>query len=278
MAAPQSQVGGHSQEFGGTLRTDRWWLGPLLVLGGLSAFIVYATWAGFQAAHYYSAPYLSPFYSPVIWTDLSAAGHAPLWHAWFGEWPAWWPSILPASPAMLILVVPASFRVTCYYYRKAYYRAFAGSPPGCAVVPLGKGKRTYKGETGLLIFQNLHRYALYLALAYIPILGFDAAVSFYRDGQFGVGVGSIVLTLNVVFLAGYTFGCHSLRHLIGGRYDCMTCERGKPQARYKLWKGVGFLNMRHQHFAWVSLIWVGFTDAYVRLVSMGIITDLNTWN
>ena len=31
-------------------------------------------------------------------------------------------------------------------------------------------------------------------------------------------------------------------------------------------------------FAWMSLFWVGFTDVYVRLVSMGVITDLNTWN
>jgi hypothetical protein len=31
-------------------------------------------------------------------------------------------------------------------------------------------------------------------------------------------------------------------------------------------------------FAWASLLWVGFTDVYVRLVSMGVITDLNTWN
>ena len=31
-------------------------------------------------------------------------------------------------------------------------------------------------------------------------------------------------------------------------------------------------------FAWVSLIWVVFTDVYVRLVSMGVITDLNTWD
>jgi hypothetical protein len=31
------------------------------------------------------------------------------------------------------------------------------------------------------------------------------------------------------------------------------------------------------NFAWVSLFWVAFTDVYVRLVSMGILRDLNTW-
>jgi hypothetical protein len=27
-------------------------------------------------------------------------------------------------------------------------------------------------------------------------------------------------------------------------------------------------------FAWASLLWVGFTDAYVRLLSMGVWSDL----
>ena len=72
--------------------------------------------------------------------------------------PSWWPWFLPASPAFLILAFPGSFRFTCYYYRKAYYRSFAATPPACAVSALPQKK--YKGETALLIFQNLHRYAL----------------------------------------------------------------------------------------------------------------------
>src|SRR5690606_12784465 len=117
---------------------------------------------------------------------------------------------LPASPAILILVFPLTFRMSCYYYRKAYYRAFAGSPPGCAVGPLAAGKHEYRGETALLLIQNLHRYALYFALAFIVFLGKDAFEAFFRDGEFGIGVGSIILTINVVLIAGYTFGCHSL--------------------------------------------------------------------
>ena len=31
--------------------------------------------------------------------------------------------------------------------------------------------------------------------------------------------GTLVLALNVVLLSGYTLGCHSLRHLVGGRTD-----------------------------------------------------------
>jgi hypothetical protein len=37
---------------------------------------------------------------------------------------------------------------------------------------------------------------------------------------------------------------------------------------------VSWLNERHPLFAWLSLIWVGLTDLYIRLVSMGIIRDL----
>ncbi|MDB4278853.1 succinate dehydrogenase [Deltaproteobacteria bacterium] len=239
----------------------------------LTLFSIYVTWAAFQGENYYANPYLSPLYSPVLYTDPSAVGSAPLAHAWLGAWPSWWPSFLPASPALLILFFPGVFRFTCYYYRKAYYRAFTGSPPACAVNPVTSG--TYRGETAWLIFQNLHRYALYFAVAYIFILYYDAFISLFRNGEFGIGVGSVVLFLNATFLGGYTFGCHALRHLVGGGFDCMSC--GEETVRYGAWKRVSWLNARHNRFAWMSLVWVGFTDVYVRMVSMGVITDLNTW-
>jgi hypothetical protein len=263
-------VGGHPKGFGATCRTDNWWAGAAATLAGLLAFIVYVTWASFQGEHFTSGPYLSPFYSPVLFTPPGGEGAS---HAWLGQWPGWWPAFLPASPALLILVVPASFRFTCYYYRKAYYRSFAGSPPGCAAGPLAS--RPYQGETRLLLFQNLHRYALYLAALYIPILYYDAFVAFSWEGQFGIGVGTIVLLVNATLIAGYTFGCHSFRHLIGGRSDCMSC--GQATAQYGAWRFASWFNARHMQFAWFSLVWVMLTDLYVRLCSMGIITDLNTW-
>ncbi len=276
MTAPHLPVaGGHANGFASTTRTDRWWTGPATTFAVLALFAVYTTWAAFQGEHYYAAPYLSPFYSPVLFSDPTAPGAAPLSHALFGAWPDWWPAFLPVSPALFILIFPGSFRFTCYYYRKAYYRSFVGSPPGCAVGPLPK--HTYRGETGLLIFQNLHRYALYFALLFIPILYFDAGLAFFKDGKFGVGVGSLVLLLNATLLAGYTFGCHSFRHLIGGRKDCMS-NCGAHTASYSAWQRATWFNERHMNFAWVSLIWVMATDVYVRLVSMGVITDLNTWS
>jgi len=266
-------TGPNKQGFGATERCDRWWVGPTATFLGLSAFVVYATWAALQGEHYFVGNYLSPFYSPPLFVDPTAPG-AAIGHAWIGDWPTWWPGFLPTSPAILILIFPLSFRFTCYYYRKAYYRSFAGSPPGCAVGAISQ--KNYRGETRLLLIQNLHRYALYFALIFIGILYYDAFQAFFRNGELGIGVGSVVLLLNATLIAGYTFGCHSLRHLVGGRLDCFSCTSG-TKLRHRAWKRVTFFNERHMLFAWMSLFWVGFTDLYVRLVSMGVITDYNTW-
>jgi hypothetical protein len=276
MATRQLPVlGGHPEQPLATIRNDAWWVGPGLTLFVLLSFLVYATWAMLQASHYYTAPYLSPLYEPLIFIKTGVEGGAPLEHSWFGEWPAFFPAIVPASPAFLILPFPGLFRLTCYYYRKAYYRAFSGSPPACAVVP-ATPSRPYRGETAFLLFQNLHRYAFYIALAFVVFLYQGAFRAFFKDGEFGVGVGSIVLLVNATLLASYTFGCHSFRHLIGGRDDCMSC--GEPTLKYGAWKKASWLNARHMQFAWTSLFSVGLADVYVRLVSMGVIHDFNTWS
>ena len=147
------------------------------------------------------------------------------------------------------------------------------SPPSCAVRGL---PRRYRGETALLLFQNLHRYTLYGALLLLVCLWWEGLAAFFRDGQFGIGVGTVVMLINAALLTGYTFGCHSWRHLIGGRHDCFTCD-GAVSPRYRLWKGSSWLNERHMAFAWFSLVWVAFTDFYIYLVSSGTIRDLNTW-
>src|SRR6202040_2768782 len=104
------------RSFGETTRADVWWLQPLLVFLGFSTFIVYSTWAAFQGAHYFSGNYISPFYSPAVF------GASP--HSWFGSKPNSWPGCLIFSPALLILWAPGGFRLTCNYYRGAYYKAF----------------------------------------------------------------------------------------------------------------------------------------------------------
>jgi hypothetical protein len=136
--------------------------------------------------------------------------------------------------------------------------------------------RSYRGETALLLFQNLHRYTLYGALFLIVCLWWEAFAAFFRDGRFGIGVGTAVMLMNAALLSAYTFGCHSWRHLIAGRLDCFSCDRAALPA-YRVWKGSSWLNERHMAFAWLSLVWVAFTDLYIYLLSIGTIRDLNTW-
>ena len=147
-------------------------------------------------------------------------------------------------------------------------------PPACAVG--ARPQRNYKGETALFLFQNLHRYTLYIAIAYIFILSYDAYLAFWRDGRFGIGVGTVILLINPILLATYTLGCHSFRHLVGGQLNCFSCD-ARSEARHGIWKSVSWLNARHMRFAWFSLVWVGLADFYVRMVSMGYIRDLSTW-
>ena len=184
-------------DLGVTTRKDAWWVQPLVVFLALSAFVVYATWAAFQGNHYRFGPYLSPFYSPELFGDPKTA--------WFGAKPGWWPVWLVFSPALLILPFPAGFRVTCYYYRGAYYKAFWADPPSCTV---GEPRSHYRGESSLpLIIQNVHRYFLYIALVVHPGSGARRlgwrVVRRSATGvkHFGMGVGSLVLIANVVLLA-----------------------------------------------------------------------------
>jgi hypothetical protein len=242
-----------------TERKDSWWVGPLLTLLVLSGFIVYATWAALQGDHYTYGPYLSPFYSPEIF------GYSQ--HAWFGPPPAWWPGFIPFSPAILILWAPGGFRFTCYYYRGAYYKAFWADPPGCAV---GEPRKSYLGENSFpLIIQNIHRYFLYLAVVIWGVLSYDAIKAFIWEDGFGIGVGTLLLTVNAVLIACYTFGCHSMRHILGGRKDALP----KGAVGKSCYDCSSALNRRHMLFAWCSLFSVALSDVYVRLCSMGIISD-----
>ena len=261
----QVQIAAPVRGWGQTARPDAWWLQPLAVFCGLSTFIIYSTWAAFQGEYYHSGPYLSPFYSPEVFGESA--------HSLLGPKPGWWPVWLPFSPAFLILWAPVGFRLTCYYYRGAYYKAFWADPPSCAV---GEPRESYLGENSFpLIIQNIHRYFLIFALALLVFLSLDVwnALWFADPAtgslSFGIGVGTLVLALNVILLGSYTLGCHSLRHLVGGRQDRMA----GAGVRRQTYDCVSCLNRRHMLYAWMSLVWVGFSDVYVRLCAMGIWSD-----
>jgi hypothetical protein len=253
--------------FGQTMRRDAWWVQPLIVFIVLAGFLVYATWAALQNSNYAFGNYLSPFYSPLLFADSP--------HAWIhGGRPSWLPSFLPFSPALIILPFPAGFRLTCYYYRGAYYKSFWADPPNCAV---GEPRKSYRGEKSFpLIIQNIHRYFLYIAVIFLIILASDAwrAMWFFdRDTgreNFGIGLGTIILIVNVVLLSGYTLGCHSLRHLVGGYIDQLS----RAPVRRKTYDCVSCLNRGHMRWAWLSLVWVAFSDLFIRLCAMGIWHDV----
>jgi hypothetical protein len=238
-----------SDRLGSTDRRDAWWLAPALTALGLSVLGGYSFWAALQSAHYEFGPYLSPLYSPRI--------VAP-----------WW----PLSPALLILIPPVMFRATCYYYRKAYYRAFFLDPPACAVGEAHRGK--YTGEMKFpFVLQNLHRFAFYLAFLWLFFLWHDVWQALWFDGRFGIGVGTLVILASTGTLTLYTFSCHSFRHLIGGNLDCFSCSAA-ARTRHGLWSKATALNEHHMGFAWISFFAVTFADVYVRLLSMGVLHDV----
>lgn len=249
-------------KFGQTSRRDTWWLEPGLIFAGLTAFLIYANWAAWQGNHYTYGPYLSPFYSPELFGDSP--------HAWFGPRPSWIPAWV--SPALVILWAPGLFRVTCYYYRGAYYKSHWADPPACAV---SEPRKNYLGENSLpLILHNLHRYLLYIAVFFIVVLTWDVWKALWFDGpsgqkQFGIGLGSIILATNTTLLACYAFGCHSMRHLVGGILDRIS----EHPIRHKAYNGVSCLNSHHKRWALTSMVSVAFSDLYVRLCSMGIWSD-----
>ena len=259
MAAGAHTAGGSG--LGATQRRDAWWLGPLATAAGLGFFGVYATFRAvyntdYQVARPESAYILSPFYSPLIILP------------WLPTW---------ISPALLILWAPGGFRLTCYYYRKAYYRAFFLDPPACAV---GEARgHDYRGETRLFLFQNLHRYFLYFALVFLVLLAIDVVhaciwpVTGSERHTFGISMATLVLAANVILLSLYTFSCHSLRHLVGGNIDCFSCA-ALGKVRFQAWRGASALNEHHMLFAWLSLFSVGFADFYVWMVASGRLTDL----
>jgi hypothetical protein len=261
-AAEATPAAGRARIAARTLRTDRWWLSPLFTTLGLATFVVYATVRSFVRTAYWVPQYhyLTPFYSPCLSTScVPGSTHfgTPI-----GDLPSFIPLGFVALPFLL------GFRLTCYYYRKAYYRSVWFSPPACAV---GEPHAKYTGETRLpLVVQNVHRYFFYVAAIVSVINTYDAILAFHgRTGGFGFGLGNIILVGNVVLLWAYTVSCHSCRHITGGRLKHFS----KHPARYWMWTQVTKLNNRHMQLAWTTLGTLVITDLYVMLVSSGVIAD-----
>src|SRR5262245_15032365 len=245
-----------------TLRADRWWLFPLITVVCFTLWLAYGlVRAAMQKYYFAEGPgyhYLTPFYSPCISNacDRNAAE--------FGRF-------IPRAPllpfAILTLPFLLLFRLTCYYYRRAYYRSFWLSPPACAVPD---GHKQYGGETRFpLIFQNAHRYFFYAAILISLINTYDAIIAFHGTDGFGFGLGNLILLGNVTLLWIYTLSCHSCRHLIGGQLKHFS----RHPVRYRLWGWVTKLNEKHMQWAWITLGTLVLTDLYVLAISAGWFPD-----
>jgi hypothetical protein len=198
-------------------------------------------------------PYLSPFFSPLL--PAATIGSFIL------------------SPGVYIVWSPLLFRASCYYYRKAYHRALF-APPSCAMPPPSLLQRIkYRGEASLpWVFNNLHRFFLYTAIINVAFLAVDAVNAFHLNGHFMIGLGTLILVVNVLMLSAYTFGCHAFRHLVGGSLDCYSCS-WTARTRRSLWEKVSILNSRHGLYALVSLFTVWGADVYVRLLTHHVLID-----
>ena len=250
-----------------TLRVDRWWAQPLVTWILLAIWVIYATVRAFVNKYFFAAQtsyapggggtvdpnlphYLTPFASPCV--TATCPPEARGFGQWFGSW---YPAFLPAALIALIFVL--GFRVTCYYYRKAYYRSFWRSPSGCAV-PEPHAK--YSGESRFpLIVQNAHRYFFYAAFLVGLVLTWDVVDSL----RHGFGFGTLLMAANAILLWCYTLGCHACRHVIGGRLKHFSAH----PVRYKMWGWVSVLNGRHMQFAWTTLATLMLTDWYVWMLS-----------
>lgn len=236
-----------------------WWMEPMAVVFALTAFGLYSVTVVVLYPGVYQE-YVSPFYSPVV--------PRPDWLPWF------------ITAPILILWIPLGFRATCYYYRKAYYRAFFWDPPACQAKAQSfdrfwagrSAEEGYRGERALFVLNNVHRYFLYATIMVVAFLWYEAFLTVFTPEGFQISVASLLWFVNIVLVSAYTFSCHSFRHLVGGNKDCYSCVRG-GNARRKTYNFVSRLNLKHPQWAWYSLVSLLLTDIYLRLMQAGVISD-----
>ena len=164
-------------------------------------------------------PYLSPFYSPELFGDSP--------HSWFGPKPgrvarvaavlagAAHPADPGALPAHLLLLPRRVLQGVLGRSAVVHGRRAAHELPGRELVPARSCRTSIatccscRSACSLIL-----AYDVWKALWFTdPATGAES---------FGIGVGTLVLAANVVLLSGYMFGCHSLRHLVGGCVDQLS--------------------------------------------------------
>jgi len=176
------------------------------------------------------------------------------------------------SPTILIVPLPGVFRLTCYAYRKDYHRHLFNHPLGCANADRADTeKRKYTGERNAIFqLENFHRYFLYIGIAILPFFYYDFVHSLVFSNS--LRLGSLFLLVNALTLTAWTLSCHAFRHVIGGNVDCYSCVAGGG-LRKSVYERQSWLNKHHEALAWVSLLFIFFTDLYLRGLAGGLPLD-----
>ncbi|BCS91241.1 MAG: succinate dehydrogenase/fumarate reductase cytochrome b subunit [Candidatus Micrarchaeota archaeon] len=180
------------------------------------------------------------------------------------------------SPTVLVLPLVALYRLTCYAYRKDYNRHIFKHPVACSADNWSKDvNRGYSGEKySIFKIEYLHRYFLYAAILILPFFYYDIYLSFAYTYSlyhaFVLRLGNIILIINALLITAYVFSCHSLRNIVGGRLRAFNCENC---FFYKLYARQSNANKHHEELAWISLIFIIFTDLYLRGLTAGLPID-----
>ena len=190
-----------------------------------------------------------------------------------GDASEFWPQILPGTGplslfphALLSLPFLLLFRLTCYYYRGAYYRSVWRSLTACAVA---EPHATYTGETRFpLILQNLHRYFFYIAAIISVINTWDAIQAMHSPTGFGFGLGNVI----PVGERHSAVDLHDLVPLLPACDGRPSQALLKHPVRYWMWSKISQLNVHHKKFAWITLGTLMFTDFYIMLVASSTIS------
>ena len=248
--------------FGITDRVDKWWNEPFWMAFALPLPLVYTTfrvtlWDG--EIQYDNHRVTSPIFSPDVI------------HLFDLKTPNW------MNSALLILWIPFGFRGTCYYMRRVYHRVFFQNPTACVVSkPEINYRIGYKGETGLFILNNIHRYMLYLAIIILSMKIFDVyhTMHFFNGTEtagFGISVGTVVLAVESFLLLMYVGSCHAFRHLFGGSMN--QWRGGISGIMGGIYIKISNINVDHSFWFWTSLGMVFIGDLFVWAVAEGIISD-----
>ena len=245
--------------FGRTDRIDYWWTEPVWMAVALTAALIYTAvrvvmWDG--SIHYDDHRVTSPIFSPDVLHMLHITNH-----------PGW------MNSAMLILWIPFGFRGTCYYMRRVYHRTFFQNPTGCMVSKPGISYTVdYKGEKGLFILNNIHRYMLYLAILVLSVKFYDVLLTTrFDDGSRAVSIGTMVLGIEAFLLFMYVASCHAFRHLFGGGMD--QWRGGISGIFGSIYRWVSGVNVHHAFWFWTSLAMVFLGDLFVWAVAEEFISD-----